>query len=176
MKRWLMVLPVVVLTGIVAILALRLRDEASTAAPASSPLTQRPAPEFAAAPLLPDVPGFATADLREQYVLVNIFASWCAPCLIEHPHLMQLKDKGLAIYGIAFGDKAETVAKLLAEKGNPFQRINDDPNGIQSIGWGSRGVPESFLVAPDGKVIWSFAGPITATQQTEIEALTRGGL
>ena len=173
MKRGLMILPVLALTVLVGVLAFRLGLP-----PAATPAAQDPAqgasvPVFAATPLLPDVPGFATADLKGAYVLVNVFASWCAPCLIEHPQLMRLSQR-LPVYGIAFGDKAAAVAKLLKDKGNPFTRINDDPNGTAAIGWGVRGVPESFLVNPDGRIIWHFAGPVTTTQQAEIEALIAG--
>jgi len=152
-------------------MALRL-TAAQPETPAATPL--RTVPDFAATPLLPAIPGFARADLGGRFVLVNVFASWCAPCQIEHPLLMELSQK-LPVYGIAFGDKAQAVQELLERKGNPFTRINDDPNGAASIGWGVRGVPESFLVAADGSIVWHFAGPITATQRTEIETLIGKG-
>jgi len=171
MKRWLMILPVLLLTGFVTVLALRLAAADRSAAPTNPQM--RSAPDFAATPLLPATPGFATADLKGRFILVNVFASWCAPCQIEHPRLLELSRK-LPVYGIAFGDKADAVAQLLKAKGNPFTRINDDPNGTASISWGVRGVPESFLIAPDGHIIWTFAGPLTATQQAEIETLIGG--
>jgi cytochrome c biogenesis protein CcmG/thiol:disulfide interchange protein DsbE len=171
MKRGLVLLPVVGLLGVAGLMALRLAD--TTPPAAAQQQTARPVPAFTAAPLLPSVPGFSSADLKGQFILVNVFASWCAPCLIEHPRLMTLSQE-IPVYGIAFGDKAAAVDTLLKDKGNPFSRINDDPNGSQSIGWGVRGVPESFLVDPEGRIVWSFAGPITATQQADIEHLIRG--
>jgi cytochrome c biogenesis protein CcmG/thiol:disulfide interchange protein DsbE len=172
MKRWLMILPVLLLMVFVTVLALRLAAADHSAVPQTG-ARMRPVPDFEAIPLLPATPGFATADLKGRFILVNVFATWCAPCQIEHPRLLELSRK-LPVYGIAFGDKADAVAKLLKAKGNPFTRINDDPNGTASISWGVRGVPESFLIAPDGHIIWTFAGPITATQQAEIETLIGG--
>ena len=89
-----------------------------------SALIGKPAPEFALPPLLPDLPGAARADFGGKPVLVNFFSSWCIPCRIEHPYLMELtKNADVTIIGIAYKDKPEAATTLLQEMGNPYDRI-----------------------------------------------------
>lgn len=130
-----------------------------------SALIDRPAPEFN----LPPVPGLgagpgeglSTADLRGGVTLVNVFASWCAPCKIEHPLLLRLsREHGIPIHGINQKDKAEDVAAWLARDGNPYARIGADRDGRASIDWGVYGVPETFVVDGDGRIRYRHVGPI----------------
>ena len=83
--------------------------------------------------------------------LVNIFASWCVPCLVEAPQLMALKQAGVPIEGIAIRDRAEDLTAFLQRNGDPYARIGRDDKGAVQIALGSSGVPESFVV--DGKGI-----------------------
>ena len=107
--------------------------------------------------------GFSGADLLAagRPVLVNFFASWCVPCVIEHPQLMALAREGLPIWGIAYKDKPEAAAAFLARRGNPFTRLARDAAGQVALDWGVYGVPESYLVDSRGVIRWRYAGPLT---------------
>lgn len=170
MKRLLLILPLGVLLVFLGLFGWRMHHAQQN--PALPSLAQRAIPAFAALPLSPEHPGFASTDLHGQYILVNFFASWCAPCLIEHPVLMDLSSN-VPVYGIAFADRVENVQKMLQDKGNPFARVNDDSKGLLGVDWGVKGIPETFLVDPQGKIVWSFAGPLTATQRQEILDIVR---
>lgn len=126
-----------------------------------SPLIDKPAPGFALAPLLDDRPGLATADLRGQVALVNVFASWCIPCRAEHPLLMRLAEtEGVTVFGINYKDKPEDARAWLAELGNPYRRIGIDRDGKAGIDWGVYGVPESFVVDARGRIRFKWVGPM----------------
>ena len=128
-----------------------------------SPLIGKPVPEFALPAQMPDGAGFASADLHAagRPVLVNFFASWCVPCVIEHPQLMALSREGLPIWGIAYKDKPDAAGGFLARHGNPFARVARDAPGQVAIDWGVYGVPESYLVDAHGLIRWRYAGPLT---------------
>ena len=133
-----------------------------------SPLIGKPVPDFAL-PALPDHDGFAATDIRAQRrpMLVNFFASWCVPCLIEHPALMALSRDGVPIWGIAYKDAPDAAARFIARHGNPFARIATDRPGQVAIDWGVYGVPESYLIDAAGIIRWRIAGPITPQVATE---------
>ncbi|MFT8718969.1 redoxin domain-containing protein [Acetobacter sp.] len=123
----------------------------------NAPVTGRAVPTFT----LPDQPpgtGFSEADLKslQKPVLVNFFASWCIPCIAEMDALLALQKK-LPIWGIAYKDKPENATGLLKHAGNPYERIGSDRNGRVAIDWGVSGVPESFLIAPGGLIVWHSA-------------------
>ncbi|SHG41470.1 DsbE family thiol:disulfide interchange protein [Cognatishimia maritima] len=104
---------------------------------------------------------FTDADLRKgELTLVNFWASWCAPCRAEHPTLMQLQDEGIKIMGVNYKDNAQNGADFLEELGNPFAKGGADPNGKMALNWGVYGVPETYLVDGDGKVLVRIAGPL----------------
>ena len=109
------------------------------------------------------VPGFGADDLRKGGVtLVNVFASWCAPCHAEHPLLMELaKDKRFRIFGINQKDTPENARRFLGSKGNPYAAVGVDANGRASIEWGVYGVPETFIVKGDGTIVHKLIGPLT---------------
>jgi len=135
-----------------------------------SALIGKPAPNFDLPALdgLAGVPGFRTDDLRKGHVsLVNVFASWCAPCRQEHPILMSLardetlKAKGVEIYGLSYKDETANALGFLQADGNPFQHIGVDPAGRTAIDFGVYGVPETFVVTGEGTVAYKFIGPLT---------------
>lgn len=127
-----------------------------------SPLVGKPVPEFALPAQAPGE-GFTSADLHAlgRPLLVNFFASWCVPCVIEHPQLMALAAEGLPVWGIAYKDTPEAAAGFLARRGNPFARIARDAPGQVAIDWGVYGVPESYLIDAQGVIRWRYAGPLT---------------
>ncbi|MCA3440115.1 MAG: DsbE family thiol:disulfide interchange protein [Rhodobacter sp.] len=108
-------------------------------------------------------PALTDAMLREPGVkLVNFWASWCAPCRAEHPVLKALSAEGVTILGVNYKDKPEAALQFLEELGNPYAAIGADDNGRMGLDWGLYGVPETFVIDGDGKVILRHAGPITA--------------
>jgi cytochrome c biogenesis protein CcmG/thiol:disulfide interchange protein DsbE len=113
-------------------------------------------------------PGVKDADLRQGHVsLVNIFASWCAPCHEEHRLLLDLATdktlaaKGVQVIGVAQKDKPENVRKFLGDDGNPYAKLGLDPDGRAGIDWGVYGMPETFIVKGDGTIAFKFVGPMT---------------
>ncbi|MFS4438753.1 DsbE family thiol:disulfide interchange protein [Paracoccaceae bacterium GXU_MW_L88] len=103
---------------------------------------------------------FATGD----YLLVNFWASWCGPCRVEHPILMQLQEQGVPIYGVNYKDNPQKAALFLKDLGNPFTELYIDESGRGAFDWGLFGVPETFLLNGDGAVVARFAGPLTPAQ------------
>lgn len=125
-----------------------------------STMEGRAAPAVEVVPLA-DHPVVTQADLTAPGVkLVNFWASWCAPCRVEHPMLERLAAEGVQINGINYKDKPDDAAKLLAELGNPFVRIGSD-SGRMALDWGVYGVPETYVIDGKGVVVLRWAGPIT---------------
>lgn len=108
-------------------------------------------------------PALTDADLRDGRVkLVNFWASWCAPCRAEHPSLMQLAAEGVPIYGVNYKDTPDKAQKFLDELGNPFEKMGADSTGRIGLMWGLYGVPETYLIDGEGRILLRHAGPITA--------------
>lgn len=121
----------------------------------------KPVPEFALEAALPTKPALAAADLKgDGPRLLNLFASWCVPCIAEAPALLELKNRGVAIDGIAIRDRPADIAKFLADHGDPFQRLGDDPRSQVQMALGSAGVPETFVVDRQGVIRHQHIGPI----------------
>ena len=105
--------------------------------------------------------GFSSADLAQgKPVLLNFFASWCVPCVQEHPALLALAKAGMPIWAIAYKDSQDKAAQFIERHGDPYQRIARDSPGRVAIDFGLSGVPESFLVDGSGVVRWHWAGPL----------------
>jgi cytochrome c biogenesis protein CcmG/thiol:disulfide interchange protein DsbE len=122
----------------------------------------KPVPEFTSPALYEGEADFTSADLSGQgYQLVNVFASWCVPCREEHPILMALKARGISINGLNYKDTPKNGRKFLETLGNPYNLMGQDLNGRIAINWGVSGVPETFLVNNDGKIIFQHIGPLT---------------
>jgi cytochrome c biogenesis protein CcmG, thiol:disulfide interchange protein DsbE len=107
-----------------------------------------------------DRPALTDAAIKGKLTLVNVFASWCVPCRQEHPILMQLaNDQRLNVVAINYKDKTDNALRFLGELGNPFAAIGVDPKGQAAIDWGVYGIPESYLVAADGTIVYKRVGP-----------------
>ena len=106
---------------------------------------------------------FSGDDLRQGKIfIVNVWASWCAPCRAEHPLLMKLSQrKDVIVAGIAYKDAPEDAQRFLERFGNPYDRLGLDQTGHAALGWGIYGVPESFVVDGDGRILFHHRGPIT---------------
>ena len=159
MSRLLRFLPLLVLAAFVVAVAWRLSKPAEEEI--RSQLVGQPVPVFALAPALPGRPGLSSAELASgRPRMINVFASWCVPCIAEAPLLMGLKRQGVAIDAVAVRDRPEDVAAFLARHGDPFERIGSDPESRVQLALGSSGLPESFIV--DGRRIirYQHMGPI----------------
>lgn len=105
-------------------------------------------------------PALTTAAITGKLTLVNVFASWCVPCRQEHPMLLELsKDPRVNVVGINYKDRNDNALRFLGELGNPYAAIGVDPNGKAAIDWGVYGIPESYLVGPDGTILYKKVGP-----------------
>jgi cytochrome c biogenesis protein CcmG/thiol:disulfide interchange protein DsbE len=126
------------------------------------PLSGQPPPEFSLPALHDGQPDLATSDLTTgQVTVVNFFASWCAPCRVEHPYLMKLAEiEGLQMVGVDFRDTPETAIAYLQQAGNPFDLIGNDADARTGMEWGLAGVPETFIINADGKVVLRIQGPL----------------
>ncbi|MEP7221982.1 MAG: redoxin family protein [Novosphingobium sp.] len=131
-----------------------------------------PLPEFTARPAFPQQPGVATADFRDgKPRLLNVFASWCVPCVAEIPMLMRLKSMGVEVDGIAVHDTAAGLGKFLADNGNPYTRVGLDDEGRAQIAFGSSGVPETYVIDGNGKVLQQHIGVVDEAALPKLLAL-----
>ncbi len=99
---------------------------------------------------------------KNSFTLINFWASWCAPCRIEHPQLMELsKENNIKILGVNFKDKKINALKFLKDLGDPYEYLTRDSNGKQSVNFGIYGIPESILIDNKLTIIKKFVGPLT---------------
>jgi len=160
-------LPLVVFVALAAIFALQLasgRDESVI----PSALIGKPAPSLdlpALSGLQKDgqaVPGIDPTSFKGEVTLLNVFGSWCVPCRLEHPLLMQLaQDKRFRLAGLNYKDKTENALAFLGDLGNPYAMVGADTSGRAAIEWGVYGVPETFLVGRDGIIAYKHVGPLS---------------
>ena len=109
---------------------------------------------------------------KSRYTLINFWASWCAPCRVEHPYLMQLsKEKNLKILGVNFKDKKINASKFLNELGNPYYYMAKDTTGKQSVNFGIYGIPESILIDNETIVLKKFVGPLNDQNLNDIKEI-----
>ena len=158
MSRAVRFAPLVLFLLVVAALVWRLAKPADTAV--TSKLAGKPVPEFSLPAAVPGKPGLDSAGLKGRPRLLNIFASWCVPCVTEVKVLQELQRRGVVIDGIAVRDKSEDVAAFLARHGDPYQRIGSDPQSAVQIALGSSGVPETFVVDSRGIIRHQHIGPV----------------
>jgi cytochrome c biogenesis protein CcmG/thiol:disulfide interchange protein DsbE len=167
MRRGLLWIPLAVFAILVIVAALALRNPSDPTI--HSRLVGQPMPDFTLAPSQPNHPGLASADLkRGRPRLVNVFASWCIPCRVEAPALATLKQRGVPIDAVVVRDRREDVAGFLAQYGDPFERIGDDPHTRVQFALGSSGVPETFLVDGKGIIRLQHIGAIEGEQVDEL--------
>ena len=127
-----------------------------------STLIDQPLPAFELAAVRPgETSGLANTDFTGRPMLLNVFASWCVGCRVEHPFLIELKHRGVVIQGLNWKDPPGAGAAWLAEHGDPYTRIGDDPDGRAGIDLGVSGEPETFFIDARGRVRYRHTGPIT---------------
>ncbi len=132
-----------------------------------SALIDKPAPSFDLPTIDGKPGGFSSKQLAGKVSLVNVWASWCAPCRVEHPLLMRLAREGVTIHGINYKDTPEAAGKFLDTLGNPFTALGADRNGRVVIDWGVYGYPETFVVDKAGRVRYRHIGPLMADDLTD---------
>jgi len=171
-RNWLYLAPLAFFALLSLLFLVRLF--AGDASRVPSALIGKPAPELAL-PALPGllrdgatVPGIAPADLRSGRVtILNVFASWCAPCRVEHPFLVDMakheavRAGRVQVFGLNYKDEPENARRFLGALGNPYGAVGTDRNGRSSIDWGVYGVPETFLVGKDGTILKKHIGQLT---------------
>ena len=167
MSRGLRLIPIILLLWLVTGLAWRLVKPADTAIP--SQLVERALPPFELAAAVPGKAGFKSSDLATgEPRLLNIFASWCVPCVGEAPVLGELKRRGVKVDAIAVRDTPAAVSAFLARYGDPYERLGADPRSEAQIALGSSGVPETFVVDGRGIIRRQYIGPLTAANVSGI--------
>lgn len=169
MRSALRFVPFAIVALILAALVWRLANPPD--ATIQSQMIGKPVPQFTAPQVLPGKPGVESADFADgRPKLVNFFASWCVPCIAEAEVLMELRNRGIPIVGIAVREKPEDLAQFLALHGDPFERIGADETSRLQLAFGSAGVPETFVVDGFGVIRMEHVGPI---QPHEIPKIVR---
>lgn len=167
MSRWLALVPAAGLAGVVAMgAALLVRGGDPHVSPDA--LVGQPLPASEVRTLDGDAPVRLTSTVRGP-AIVNVFASWCVPCRVEQPLLLKLKADGVPIVGVAWKDKPEDTRGFLNENGDPFAVVVSDPTGRAGIDLGITGVPETFLVDANGKVVAKHGTVMTDADAADFE-------
>jgi len=173
MKRWWALLPLVALAALGVLFAgFGLHHD-----PHFSPdaLVGQSTPDVALPPLAGGAPLRLRAEARPA-TLINFFASWCAPCAEEHPALMALRAQGVRIVGVAYKDEPDNTRALLTRLGDPYAATLMDHDGAAGLDFGISGVPETFLVGADGRILAKHVGPLTPqSAESLLEQAPRGG-
>tara|TARA_B100000579_G_scaffold401140_1_gene383377 strand:- start:453 stop:977 length:525 start_codon:yes stop_codon:yes gene_type:complete len=139
-----------------------------------SPLLNKVVPSFESSSLYNSKEIIKTIDIKNKKTLINFFASWCSPCKIEHPLFFEIRKKYPELYLLGFNHKDPTsdAKKYLEDDGNPYDFVGVDSNGLIALEFGVFGLPETYLINEDGKIIYKFMGPITKdVLKNEIEPL-----
>ena len=163
--RLVLLLPLILFLALAALFLMRLGSGDPSRIP--SALIGRPAPTTSLPPvpgLVRDgtpLPGLDPAQFQGNVSLVNVWASWCVPCHDEVPFLQQLgQDRRIRLVGINYKDQPDNARRFLNRYGNPFAASGADESGRAAIEWGVYGVPETFIVGRDGRIVYKLVGPI----------------
>ena len=125
-----------------------------------SALIGRAVPEIDLPPIEGRDDGLSSADLQGEVSIVNVWASWCVPCRVEMPLLVELAAQGtVPIHGINYKDAPDAALAFLNETGDPYSRIGADRSGRASIDWGVYGLPETFVIDAQGRIAYKHVGP-----------------
>lgn len=173
-RRMLLLLPIGIFGGLAGAFGIALgRNQRGIV---RSALIGDPVPEFSLPPVRGRTLGLATENLIGEVSLVNVFASWCAPCRVEHPLFLDLHRRGIVpIHGINHKDQPENAAAWLDRLGDPYMRTGADVDGRASIEWGVYGVPETFVVDRSGTIVHKHVGPLSeaVVEQTILPLVAR---
>ncbi len=171
---WTSILPLFIFLGIAGASYSLLSTEGRNVSALPSALLDKPAPNLGVPPLkglIQDniqIPGMTQDMFKDKTSIVNVFASWCVPCRQEHPQILKLaKDKRLQMVGINHKDGNKNALEFLSELGNPYDVVGVDRSGRASIEWGVYGIPETFIVNHEGKIIFKHVGPVNPRDLSE---------
>jgi cytochrome c biogenesis protein CcmG/thiol:disulfide interchange protein DsbE len=155
------ILPLVVFALLVVVLGIGI-EQSPEKDLIPSPLIGKPAPAFSLPSLTDPGQRVSSAQLRGHWYLFNVWGTWCYACRDEHPMLLKIRQAGvLPVVGLDWKDDNADALSFLRQEGDPYQTIAVDHDGSEAIMWGVYGAPESFLVNPEGIVVYKFIGPIT---------------
>ena len=171
MSRWIAVLPLVALMALGALFygfALKRDPHVQPQA-----LVGRQVPDLTLPGLRDGAPFSLRAVAAEGPLIVNFFASWCAPCEIEHPVLMGLKGDKIRVLGIAYKDAPPNTLALLNRLGDPYALTLVDRDGRAGVEFGVTGVPETYVIAKGGKVLMKHTGPLSEADARGLARLIR---
>jgi cytochrome c biogenesis protein CcmG/thiol:disulfide interchange protein DsbE len=167
MRRILLWLPLLVFVVFIGVVAFGLQKPAG--GPVQSKMVGKAVPAFTLPPALPGREGLASTDLASGGPrIVNIFASWCVPCIAESPFLLALEKKGIPIDAIAIRDRPGDIADFLRKYGDPYRRIASDTDSSVQLALGSSGVPETFVIDGKGVIRYQHIGGIGANHVEEL--------
>ncbi|MGN6375190.1 MAG: redoxin family protein [Sphingomonas sp.] len=139
-----------------------------------SQMVGKPLPQFDLPPIVKDRPGLDTGTLADgKPRLVNVFASWCVPCMAEAPQLAALQRQGVEIDAVAVRDTPQDVAAFLQRFGDPYARIGDDRQSAFQLALGSSGVPETYVLDGKGRIVEQHIGDVRAEDVPELLAALR---
>ena len=173
LRRLAVLLPGMIFVALAALLGWGLTRNASDI---PSALINKPVPEFSLPPVQGRTLGLSSSNLRGEVSLVNVFASWCLACREEHPVFMQLAKSGtVPLHGLDYKDQPADAARWLDAGGDPYTRTGADLTGRVAIDWGVYGVPETFVVSADGRIVYKHIGAVTeeALQKTILPLVAR---
>ena len=169
MKRYILWAPLAVFILFLAIVGIGLYSPSDRTI--RSKMVGKPVPDFALPAMLPGRPGLDSADYaRGEARVINVFASWCVPCIAEAPQLEAIAERGVPIDAVAVRDRPEDVAEFLQRWGDPYRRIGSDANSRAQMALGASGVPETFIVDGEGVIRYYHFGPINAPDVPDIVA------
>lgn len=164
-QRLFLIVPVVVFFAVAVVFFLGLGRDPKLV---PSALIDQPVPDFTLPALNEGGAGLSKADLGGEVTLVNVFASWCVPCRVEHPLWMELAERTpVRLVAINYKDKPEAARAWLRRLGDPYSRIGADVSGRVGIDWGVYGVPETYLVDRSGRIRFKHVGPMTEEVLTD---------
>jgi len=170
MTRWLAILPFLALLGFAGVGIINLlREEKPTTALSDG----RPAPVRSFETLIgPELDYDFSKIAGDKTIAVNLFASWCAPCAVEHPLLLELETAHpQQVYGLLYKDTPDKGRAFLKRLGNPYTAVAMDPTGQGGLDFGLTGVPETFVINPEGKILLHVRGPLDTDTLQEVSDL-----
>ncbi len=169
-------IPLILFAGLAFIFLKQLKSDTNPS-DLPSPLLGKAAPEFSMPALEGlkrdgnQIPGLKTADFNGKVTLVNVWASWCVPCRVEHPIIMELgKDDRFRLVGINYKDKPGNALRFLGQLGNPFDAVGVDQKGRAAIDWGVYGIPETFVIGRDATIRYKHVGPLNPISLKKLKA------
>ncbi len=160
MGSWLKFLPLALFLGVAGFL---LKGLSLDPGELPSALIGKPSPQFTSARLPASAGEFDSQSMKGEVWVLNVWASWCGPCVEEHPYLKQLAaQRDVPLVGLNYKDDANNALSWLSQLGNPFTHLLDDNRGDVGLDWGVYGVPETFVIDRSGTVRYKHVGPVLA--------------